>query len=353
MLVTTFLMTLIIIIVWRKHFLIALLFLVVFGSVETLYVSSVLFKTTQGGWVPLVIAAVCGTIMFTWHYGTLKRYEYEIQNKISVGWLLGLGPSLGLVRVPGIGLMYTDLAHGVPPLFSHFVTNLPAIHSTLVFVCIKYLPVNIVPPEERFLIRRIGTKAYSMYRCAARYGYKDVHKKDEGFEQALIDSLTAFIRYEALQESDDRESLAASWTPDQTSAAQSIQGSETELSTRQQLLSMLRAQGTAVNSLGELTLGSGIDMEEISTARSGTVQSAPCSSRDTQEELSYLNDCKDAGVVYILGNNVIKARKDSGFWKKFAIDYVYTFLRRSCRESRVVLNIPHECLLQVGMIYYV
>jgi KUP system potassium uptake protein len=116
---------------------------------------------------------------------------------------------------------------------------------------------------------------------------------------------------------------------------------------------MLRAQGTAVNSLGELTCGSGIDMEEISTARSGTVQSAPCSSRDTQEELSFLNDCKDAGVVYILGNNVIKARKDSGFWKKFAIDYVYTFLRRSCRESRVVLNIPHECLLQVGMIYYV
>jgi len=169
MLVTTLLIFLVMVIVWRKPFLLALLFHVVFGTIEAVYVSAVLFKTTQGGWVPLVIAVVFGTIMYTWHYGTLKRYKYEMQHKVSVGWLLGLGPSLGLVRVPGIGLMYTDLAHGVPPLFSHFITNLPAIHSTLVFVCIKYLPVATVTQEERFLIRRIGPRSYSMYRCAARY----------------------------------------------------------------------------------------------------------------------------------------------------------------------------------------
>ncbi|CAK9227913.1 unnamed protein product [Sphagnum troendelagicum] len=182
--------------------MIGIVFLVVFGSVESVYVSSVLFKVKQGGWVMLVIAGALGSIMYVWNYGTLKRYEYEIQNKVSVGWLLGLGPSLGLVRVPGIGLVYADLAHGIPPLFSHFITYLPAFHSTVVLICIKYLPINMVPQEEHLLI---GTKAYSMYRCAARYGYKDLHKKDDNFEHLLFQSLIRFIQFEALQNPSDFE----------------------------------------------------------------------------------------------------------------------------------------------------
>lgn len=357
MIVTTFLMTLVIVIVWRKHILLAILFGVVFGTIEGVYLTAVLFKTTQGGWVPLVIAAVFGTIMYTWHYGTLKRYQYEMHHKVSVGWLLGLGPSLGLVRVPGIGLLYTDLAHGVPPLFSHFVTNLPAIHATVVFVCIKYLPVNTVPHEERFLIRRIGTRAYSMYRCAARYGYKDIHKKDDEFEQLLMGSLTRFIQLESLS---DRASLAASWTPE--ASVTSLPPLVTETPNQLQLERMLRlhglmggegegedSQGTRNGNTGGDTDQSGISLAETPAADKGDEGG----SSDSSDELAFLNSCKEAGVVYILGNNVVKARKDAGFFKKVAINYIYTFLRRLSRDSRVVLNIPHECLLQVGMVYYV
>ncbi|KAG0620420.1 hypothetical protein M758_4G214400 [Ceratodon purpureus] len=352
MLVTTFLIFLVMVIVWRKHVVLALLFLIVFASIEVVYVSAVLFKTTQGGWVPLVIAVVFGTIMYTWHYGTLKRYEYEMQHKVSVGWLLGLGPSLGLVRVPGIGLMYTDLSHGVPPLFSHFITNLPAIHSTVVFVCIKYLPVNTVPQDERFLIRRIGPKAYSMYRCAARYGYLDIHKKDDNFEESLIHSLTKFLRLEAMREQSDRMSMAASWTPDeQQSVASMPTTSNFDTPNRLQLQRMLRLHGLMggdQSSIGE--------NNEYSTQYSESgINNAPetSSSDQSQDEVAFLNSCRDAGVVYILGNNVIKARKDAGFFKRVAINFIYTFLRRISRDSRVVLHIPHECLLQVGMAYYV
>ena len=88
MIVTTFLMSLVMVIVWRKHVLIAILFFTIFGSIKGVYLSAVLFMTTQAGWVPLVIAVV---------FGTLKRYQYEMQHKVLVGWLLGLGPNLGLV----------------------------------------------------------------------------------------------------------------------------------------------------------------------------------------------------------------------------------------------------------------
>ncbi|PIA37728.1 hypothetical protein AQUCO_03000338v1 [Aquilegia coerulea] len=168
MLVTTFLMILIMLLVWRCHWVFVVIFTGLSLLVECTYFSAVLLKVDQGGWVPLVIAAAFLLIMYVWQYGTVKRYEFEMHSRVSMAWILGLGPSLGLVRVPGIGLVYTELASGVPHIFSHFITNLPAIHSVVVFVCVKYLPVYTVPQEERFLVKRIGPKNFHMFRCVAR-----------------------------------------------------------------------------------------------------------------------------------------------------------------------------------------
>ncbi|CAK9218110.1 unnamed protein product [Sphagnum troendelagicum] len=359
MLVTTVLLTVVMIIVWHKPILVALAFLMVFGTIESIYVSSALYKVSQGGWVPLVIAVAMGSITYVWHYGTLKRFEHEIQNKVPMGWLLGLGPSLGLVRVPGIGLVYTDLVHGVPPIFSHFITNLPAIHSTVVFVNLKYLPVNTVPQEERFLIRRIGPKVYSMYRCAARYGYRDVHKKDDRFEQLLIESLITFIKFEALQGSSAHESLAASYTPDEESISSMQQ--PTGAMNSPALPGVLNLQGDKLDTStleGSSTIYNPALLnpsQEISSIHSGDVQIPNSQGADTtsRDETAFILNGKDAGVVYLLGNSVVKARTNSSFVKKLIINYAYSFLRRICRESHVTLNIPHESLLQVGMVYNV
>ncbi|KAJ0986638.1 hypothetical protein J5N97_004994 [Dioscorea zingiberensis] len=121
-----------------------------------------------------------------------------MREKISMDFILELGSSLGTVRVPGIGLVYNELVQGIPSLFGQFLVNLPAIHSTIVFVSIKYVPVPKVSQEERFLFRRVCQKDFHMFRCIARYGYKDVRKEDPRiFEQRLVDSLEKFLRQEA------------------------------------------------------------------------------------------------------------------------------------------------------------
>jgi KUP system potassium uptake protein len=35
--------------------------------------------------------------------------------------------NMEVTRVPGIGLFYSDTAHGVPAVFTHFLTHLPAL----------------------------------------------------------------------------------------------------------------------------------------------------------------------------------------------------------------------------------
>lgn len=75
--------------------------------------------------------------------------------------------------------------------------------------------------------------------------------------------------------------------------------------------------------------------------------------RTVDDDLRFLNDCRDAGVVHILGNTVVRARRESSLLKKIAIDYIYAFLQRICMENNVIFNVPHESLLNVGQVFYV
>lgn len=194
MLVTTCLMSLVIVLCWNQSVILALCFVLFFGTIEALYFSASLIKFLQGAWVPIALSLIFMTIMYVWHYGTLKKYEFDVQNKVLVDWLLSLGPRLGIVRVRGIGLIHTELVFGIPVIFSHFVTNLPAFHQVLVFLCVKYVPIPHVKHKERFLVGHIGPREYRIYRCVARYGYRDVQKDDMEFENDLVCSIAEFIR---------------------------------------------------------------------------------------------------------------------------------------------------------------
>ncbi|KAJ7559498.1 hypothetical protein O6H91_04G088000 [Diphasiastrum complanatum] len=351
MLVTTLLLTLIMLFIWQTKLALVVLFLTVFGSVELVYFSSVLFKVKSGGWVPLAITTILVTVMYVWHYGSVKKYDFEMQNKVSLGWIMGLGPSLGLVRVPGIGLFYTDLAHGVPSIFSRFITHLPAFHRVLVFVCVKYLPVRIVPQDERFLFRWIGPKSYMMFRCAVRYGYRDLHRKDDNFEQLLIESLSAFIRSESLEDVQGQPTYMSS-----SEGALSISGAVHFQMGPPSLgqLPSLRASHMLMASTSENSLLSEMSHEIIRSHENEISQASMPSTEDilTEDYLELLMEAKEQGIVHIIGNTLIVARDGSSFLKRLTINYAHAWLRNLSRDS-ALYHIPHESLFSVGMLYKV
>lgn len=169
MMMTTILVTLIMLLIWQINIVIAFCFVIFFLGMELLFFSSVLGGVGDGSWVLLVFAAVLFLIMYIWNYGSKLKYETEVKQKLSMDLVTELGSNLGTIRAPGIGLVYNELVRGIPAIFGHFLTTLPAIHSMIVFVCIKYVPVPVVPQNERFLFRRVCPKSYHMFRCIARY----------------------------------------------------------------------------------------------------------------------------------------------------------------------------------------
>lgn len=342
MIITTNLLTIVMVMIWQKPLYVAFAFWGTLSSVELLYFSSVLFKIPQGGWVPLVFVAIFSLIMYTWHYGRVKKYSYEVHHKVSMDWVLGLGSNLGMARVPGIGLVYTELAQGVPTIFSHLISNLPAMHSILVFVCIKYLPLPNVPDEERFLVRRIGPKQFRMYRCAVRFGYMDVRDDDSKFEDLLMDCLSNFIKTEMspVDFKGDGKVTAATFSHESHIHIEEPDDCGTALTPMNLAEVSKKVQPKGFGSQNSLE---GVHHLNLS-AQNGD-------STSLDEELALLDTARHAGIVYLLGKTEIKATKDSSAFKKFVIDQAYHALQRNSRSSIVYLNIPHSRLLQVGMIH--
>ncbi|CAN4125196.1 unnamed protein product [Withania somnifera] len=354
MFITTFLMALVIIFVWQRSLALATSFLLVFWLIEGVYLSFAFIKIPQGGWVSLVLSFAFLTIMFVWHYGTRKKYNFDLHNKVPLKWLLGLGPSLGIVRVPGIGLIYSELATGIPSIFSHFVTNLPAFHSVMVFVCVKSVPVPFVSPEERFLIGRICPRPYRMYRCIVRYGYKDIQRDDGNFEDLLIQSIAEFIQMEAVE---PQLSSSESTSFDGRMAVistRSVPSGSTFLVSEEDFGISNSIQSS--KSLTLQSLRSACDDENPQMRRRRVrfrLPENPDMDPAVRDELSDLIQAKEAGVAYIMGHSYVKARRSSSFLKKLVIDIGYSFLRKNCRGPAVALNIPHISLIEVGMIYHV
>lgn len=68
------------------------------------------------------------------------------------------------------------------------MTNVPTLHSVLVFVSIKSLPISKVPMGEVFFFSQVEPKELNIFCCVIRYGYTDVHNEKEGFEKLLAES---------------------------------------------------------------------------------------------------------------------------------------------------------------------
>uniref|UniRef100_A0A5B7A3V4 Potassium transporter n=1 Tax=Davidia involucrata TaxID=16924 RepID=A0A5B7A3V4_DAVIN len=366
MLVTTCLTSLVIILCWRKPPIIALCFLLFFGSIELLYFSASLIKFREGAWLPILLALFLVTIMFVWHYVSIKKYEYDLHNKVSLEWLLALGPSLGIARVPGIGLVFTNLTSGIPANFSRFVTNLPAFHRILVFVCVKSVPVPFVPPAERYLVGRVGPAAHRSYRCIVRYGYRDVHQDVDSFESELVDKLADFIRYDW------------QWAHGTINSCNEDDGSRSGGSSsecRLAVIGTMALSGTPAFELDEsvqpASVSAGfptvdgvtdvIEMEPVGVVERRVRFAIDMSESDAEpeidvqlrEELEELYAAQKAGTAFILGHSHVKAKQGSSFLRRLAINFGYNFLRRNCRGPDVALKVPPASLLEVGMVYVV
>lgn len=300
MTLTSAFLVLIMIMIWKTKILLVILYVLVIASVELVYLSSVLYKFDQGGYLPVAFAMFLMSIMFTWNYVYRKKYYFELDHKVSPEKLKEVIIDTNSYRLPGLAIFYSELVHGIPPIFKHYVENVPALPSVLVFVSIKSLPISKVPMEERFLFRRVRPNDLNVFRCVVRYGYTDVRNEQEPFEKLLVERLGEFIKEDY-----------------KFSIVEESQGNH----------------------------------EEMDSDGSGNGENVDHDQEAVKRDIEVLEEAWRAGIVHFVGEQEVVAGKGASLGKRILIDYAFNFLKRNLRQSNEVFDIPQKRMLKVGMTY--
>ena len=369
MLVTTCMVTLIMLVIWKTSIWWIVLFVVVFGSVEIVYLSSMLTKFVQGGFLPLVLALFLMSIMGIWHYTHRRRYLFELNNKVSSEYLRELVSKQVISRIPGVALLYSELVEGVPPIFAKVVANIPYIHSVVVFVSMKSIPISRVALDERFLFRRVQPKEYRIFRCVVRYGYNDVIGEPREFEQQLMEQLKEFIRHQNFSHAMEAVGMA-----DAEQTDYHLQGSGQQQSSSERFAKDGKGSSNRIIP-ATFYLHQGVEDQEVqsqsgqqypksnpamnvSRASSDSIQSFGMVSRTSnpalqgaEEEIAFVQKAMEKSVVYMLGEAEVVAEPNSSILKKIVVNHIYDFLRRNFRQGENLMAIPRSKLLRVGMTY--
>ncbi|GLT90613.1 hypothetical protein SLE2022_085360 [Rubroshorea leprosula] len=192
MLITTILLTLVMVIIWRTSPLLVALYFSVFFTMEGVYVSAVCTKIPEGGWIPFAISLILAFIMFGWYYGRQRKMEYELTHRIDLATLGMLLSEPGVQRVPGLCFFYTNIQDGLTPVLRHYVKSMRSLHKVTIFTTLRYLLVPRVDPHERIIVSKLALEG--VYRCLIQYGYADsLNLGGDDFVSQVTQSLQAHV----------------------------------------------------------------------------------------------------------------------------------------------------------------
>lgn len=193
MLITTILLTLVMIMIWRTPIILVSLYFCVFFVMEAVYVSAVFTKFAEGGWIPFAISLILAFIMFGWFYGRQRKIDYEITHKITFERLEERLADCRVQRVPGLCFFYSNIQDGLTPILGHYIKNMKSLHKVTIFTTLRYLLVPKVAPHERIVIKKSNLKG--VYCCVIQYGYADaLNIEGDDFVDQVINSLKIHIQ---------------------------------------------------------------------------------------------------------------------------------------------------------------
>ncbi|EGD58151.1 KUP system potassium uptake protein [Novosphingobium nitrogenifigens DSM 19370] len=140
-----------------------------FLLVDGAYFASNITKIPDGGWFPLLIAAIVFTVLTTWSTG--RRILRERLAEDSMPFDLFLNSVCDKVRrVPGTSVFLSSTSEGIPPALLHNLKHNHILHQRVVILTVVTEGVPHVPQASRRTIEDIG---HGFFRMIIRIGFMD------------------------------------------------------------------------------------------------------------------------------------------------------------------------------------
>ncbi|KAL1919211.1 uncharacterized protein VTP21DRAFT_1903 [Calcarisporiella thermophila] len=291
-LITTILVTIVSLVVWRWNIVFSTAFFFVFGLIEGAYLSATLFKIPQGAWFTIALAAIISSIMFIWNWGKTLQWRYEEKKSTTMTALLSVlldanrldfaNTNKSISRLGGLAVVFDPSGFNVPLVFNHFISNFNAVHEVVIFLHYRHLSVPTVPPSERILV--FATEISHFYRVIVRLGYNDSLYDEDDPATLIVERLTQAIQLDK-------------------------------------------------GKFRRYPIDAGVNPMQ----QGGEVNAIICA--------------KNKHVTYVLGMTEFVPAPDSNILKRALLN-VFNFLRKNAHSNkRITYGIPNNQLVQVGMIH--
>jgi KUP system potassium uptake protein len=153
---------------WRRRW--ALPFLIFFLTIDVAFFGANLLKIAEGGWFPLIVAAIIYLLMSTWKRG--REYLRAILHRASLPLDLFLADveRSSPPRVPGTAVFMTSDPTGAPVVLLHHVKHNKVLHQQVILLSVLTAEVPEIADEERVEVHVLGQ---GFYRVMARYGFME------------------------------------------------------------------------------------------------------------------------------------------------------------------------------------
>jgi KUP system potassium uptake protein len=142
--------------------------LAAFLLIDLSFLTANVAKISDGGWIPLVIAAGLFAIMTTWKAGRAALEKFVQSASLPLDMFLGDLESRKMPRVPGTAVFMTGNPEGTPVVLLHHVKHNKLLHEQVVLLAVVTDRVPEVSPDRRVNMRELGQ---GFFQVIAHYGY--------------------------------------------------------------------------------------------------------------------------------------------------------------------------------------
>ena len=139
-----------------------------FMVIDLSFVAANMMKILEGGWVPLVVAAIIFYLMFTWREGRMLVMERLERDTLPIAdFVRNVGSK---ARVAGTAVYLTSRTDVVPVPLLHNLKHNKVLHERIVLLHVMTEPVPRISHSERVQTEDFGA---GFYAVSAHYGFME------------------------------------------------------------------------------------------------------------------------------------------------------------------------------------
>ncbi len=141
-----------------------------FVIVDASFFAANLAKVAEGGYVPLVLAALVYGVMYIWHLGASAVFARLQEQTVPVDDFMARIAEARIPRVPGTAVFLTRTQRDAPPVMVWHVRHNRALHERVFVLTIITESVPWVSSSQRLTVQEL---APGFWRASAHFGFME------------------------------------------------------------------------------------------------------------------------------------------------------------------------------------